>query len=90
MSADNLIDLGQGDIAERLEAAVGKRFEEREERTKAQVFELLDSGKTLEPQLAIQKWMELYAMDQLKRTIRASKRKATAASKRFESDLTSP
>ena len=59
-----------------------------ESRIDAKIFRTLRAGETLDPQLAIQSWIEKSAINDLRRALSTKERKGQHASKALEPDLT--
>lgn len=75
MADDLLAHVLEGSQAERIRDALSAEFQIREKAIKQEVFAQMRKG--LDPQFAVQKWCELYAMHNLENTLtrRANKQR---------------
>lgn len=75
--------------AELVDKEFGAELDDRREAVINAVTARLAKGETLDPQFAVQKWIELHAIQSLKRSLRQKIRSGKGASERLEGDLTS-
>lgn len=57
-----------GALADRLQDALDDEFDAREKAIKHEVYRMLNKG-SLDPQIAVQKWIEMHAMYRLHASI---------------------
>ncbi len=74
------ITAGQ-EAAALLEYAENRYIWRREEKLKRQIFDLLEAGDTLDPQAAVQGWLQLYESHRLLRGLLKMKKAGEAAGK---------
>lgn len=85
---ENIRRLNAGKLSSRLLEVLESEFAEREEGIINSVVSKLNTGETIDPQFALQKWLELYAMRKLKRSLRQKERSGASAAVKLKTDLT--
>lgn len=69
----------QGQLAKRIQDETGGILDAQEHKIIQQVMAKLNSGETLDPQFAIQQWLELYSVQRFRRVLSQRERQSTRA-----------
>lgn len=69
----------RGQMASRVKQELDEVLDQQEKKAIAQVMTRLNSGEVLDPQFAIQQWLELYSVHRFRRVLSQREREGVSA-----------